>query len=58
MKLQLLVELIHNLNECFIHYEIHVAIVTLSHYLFNLMFIGLEDCFIFIGPFIDTLSIV
>jgi hypothetical protein len=35
MYLQLLVELIHNLNKCFCHYEILVAIDTLSHYLFN-----------------------
>ncbi len=35
MSLQLLIELIHNLNKCSIHYEIHVAIATLSHYLFN-----------------------
>jgi hypothetical protein len=35
MSLQFLVELIHNLNKCFIHYETHVAIATLSHYLFN-----------------------
>jgi len=35
MNLQLFVELIHNLNKCFNHYEIPVAIDTLSHYLFN-----------------------
>jgi hypothetical protein len=35
MLLQLFIELIHNLNKCFIHYETHVAITTLSHYLFN-----------------------
>jgi hypothetical protein len=35
MCLQLFVELIHNLNKCFNHYEIVVAIGTLSHYLFN-----------------------
>jgi hypothetical protein len=35
MSLQLLVELIHNMNKCFIHYETHVAIAILSHYLFN-----------------------
>jgi hypothetical protein len=61
MSLQLFIELIHNLNKCFIHYETHVSIITLSHYLLiimlfriNLMFIKLEDCFISIGPFIDT----
>jgi hypothetical protein len=32
MYLQLLVELIHNLNKCFSHYETHVTIGTLSHY--------------------------
>jgi hypothetical protein len=35
MSLQLFIELIHNLNKCFIHYETSVAIVILSHYLFN-----------------------
>jgi hypothetical protein len=35
MQLQLLIELIHNLNKCFIHYKTHVAIATLSPYLFN-----------------------
>jgi hypothetical protein len=34
MQLQLLVQLIHNLNKTFIHHEIHVAIATLSHYLY------------------------
>jgi len=29
------VELIPILNKCFIHYDIHVAITILSHYLFN-----------------------
>jgi hypothetical protein len=35
MSLQLLIELIHNVNKCFIHYETPIAIATLSHYLFN-----------------------
>jgi hypothetical protein len=61
MSLQLLIDFIHNLNKCFIHYETPFAIATLSHYLFmlsqiNLMFIRLEDYSIFIGPFIDTLQ--
>ncbi len=63
MYLQLLIELIHNLNKCFNHYEILVAIDTLSHYFLiikliriNPMFIRLEDCSISIGPFIDPLS--
>jgi hypothetical protein len=34
MQLQLPIELIHNLHKNFIHHEIHVAIATLSHYLF------------------------
>jgi hypothetical protein len=35
MYLQLLVELIHNLNKCFNHFETLVVITSLSHYLFN-----------------------
>jgi len=34
MQLYLPVEFIHNLNKNFIHHEIHVAIATLSYYLF------------------------
>jgi hypothetical protein len=65
MYLQLLVELIHSLNKDFSHYETLVAINTLSYYhtiyliskfiQINLMFIRLENCSIFIGPFINTL---
>jgi hypothetical protein len=36
------------------HYHIIYLIVKSSQ--INLMFIGLEDCFIFIGPFINALS--
>jgi hypothetical protein len=59
MSLQFLVELIHNMHKCFIHYETHVAIAILSHYLFNhvvlnFMLIRLKVCSISIGPFIDT----
>jgi hypothetical protein len=32
MYLQLLIELIHNLNKCFCHYETIIAIGMLSHY--------------------------
>jgi hypothetical protein len=35
LQLQLPIELIHNLNKNFIPHEIHVAITTLSHYLFK-----------------------
>jgi hypothetical protein len=35
MYLQLPVELIHNLNNRFSHYEIPIVIIALSHYLFN-----------------------
>ncbi len=66
MYLQLLIELIHNLNKCFNHHEIPIAIGTLSHYhtiylivkftQINLIFIWLEDCFISIGLFINTSS--
>jgi hypothetical protein len=34
MQLQLPIKLIYNLNKNFIHHEIHVAIATLSYYLF------------------------
>jgi hypothetical protein len=64
MKLQLLVELNHNLNKYSIHHEIHVAITTLFPPVYlivklsriNLLFTWLEDRFISIGPFIDPLS--
>jgi hypothetical protein len=32
MYMQLFVELTHNLNKCFSHYETFVTIVTLPHY--------------------------
>ncbi len=67
MYLQLCVRLIHNLNKCFSHNKTFVTIDRLSHYhiiylivkliQINLMFIRLEDYFISIGPFINTLSI-
>jgi hypothetical protein len=68
MYLQLLVELIHNLNKCFNHYETPITISTLSHYhaiylivkliQIDLKFIRLEDCSIPIGPFINTPSTI
>ncbi len=35
MLLLFFVELIHNMNKCYIHYETLFVIATLSHYLFN-----------------------
>jgi hypothetical protein len=68
MYLKLFVKLIRNLNKCFSHYEIIVTIGTLSHYhtiylivkliRIDLIFIRLEDCSIFIRPFISTPSTV
>jgi hypothetical protein len=63
MSIQLLIEFIHNLNKCFIHYKTPITIATLSHTIYlivmlsqiNLMFIRFENCSI-IGPFIDTLQ--
>jgi hypothetical protein len=68
MYLQFFIDLIHNLNKCFSHYETHVVSGTLSHYhiiylivkltRIDFMFIQLENCFISIGPFINTLLTV
>jgi hypothetical protein len=43
MSLQLLVEIIHKLNKCFIHYETLVTIAILSHYLFNRYVISIKS---------------
>jgi hypothetical protein len=63
MYLELFIELIHNLNKYFSHYETLVTISTLSHYLFshkliriNPKLIRLENYPILIGPSIDPLS--